>query len=125
MGTGFKGNSTYYRSIGQNILPASSKFPYHNGRFGENSPSTGNHTRNIRSSDPLQTAQDFYDTIAYGGKESSYDNGARKITQMADGTIITWRKTSTSDGSPVVEINIRGSNHTGGVKAQKIHFEEE
>ena len=41
---------------------------------------------------------------------------------MADGTIVTMRKTSTSDGTPVVEINISGSNHTGGIQKQKIHF---
>ena len=45
MGTYLKGNSKYYRSIGQNVLLASSKYHYENGRFGVNSPSTGNKTR--------------------------------------------------------------------------------
>lgn len=44
---------------------------------------------------------------------------------MSDGTIITWRVISNSDGTPVVEINIKGSSHTGGLKKQKIHFVEE
>jgi hypothetical protein len=44
---------------------------------------------------------------------------------MADGTIITWRKISSSDGSPVIEINISGSTHSGGLKKQKIHFVED
>ena len=92
MGTTYKGNAAYYRSIGQNIFPTASKYPYCNGRFGENSPSTGNKTRNIASADPLGTAKDFYDRIAYGGVEKKYANGDRKITQMADGTIITRRK---------------------------------
>ncbi len=125
MGTTYKGNAPYYRSVGQNILQTSSKYPYRNGRFGENSPSTGNETRNIASADPLDTATDFYDRIAYGGVENIYANGDRKITQMADGTIITWRRVSTSDGGPVVEINISGSSHTGGIKKQKIHFVED
>jgi hypothetical protein len=44
---------------------------------------------------------------------------------MADGSIITMRPVSFSpDGSPVVEINISGSTHTGGLKQQKIHFVE-
>jgi hypothetical protein len=44
---------------------------------------------------------------------------------MADGSIITMRPVSFSpDGSPVVEINISGSMHTGGLKQQKIHFVE-
>ena len=100
-------------------------FHHHDGRFGENSPSTGNKTRNIASADPLSTAKDFYDRIAYGGVEKIYANGDRKITQMADGTIITWRRVSTSDSSPVVEINICSSSHTGGIKKQKIHFVED
>ncbi len=125
MGTTYKGYSTYFRSVGQNILPASTKYKYLNGRFGTNSPSTGNQTRLITSSNPLQTAKDFYDIIAYGGLEKTYENGARKITQMSDGTIITWRRTSSSDGSPVVEINITDSSHTGGIKKQKIHFVED
>lgn len=124
MGTTYKGNATYYRSVGQNILPTASKYPYRNGRFGVSSPSTGNKTRNIASADPLSTATDFYDRIAYGGVEKTYANGDRKITQMADGTIIAWRRISKS-GGPVVEINISSSSHTGGIKEQKIHFVEE
>ena len=125
MGTGYKGGAKNYRSIGQNILAASSKFEYKNGRFGICSPSTGNKTRNILSANPMETAIDFYDTIAYGGIEKTYNNGRMKITYMADGTIITWRAISNSDGSPVIDINIKDSSHTGGIKEQKIHFEKE
>lgn len=125
MGTVFKGNAPYYRSVGQNTLPTASKYKYQNGRFGDSSPSTGNKTRNISSSNPPQTAKDFYDRITYGGLEKTYDGGNRKITQMADGTIITWRKISSSDGTPVIEINISGSTHSGGLKKQKIHFVED
>lgn len=35
---------------------------------------------------------------------------------MSDGSVITWRKISTSDKTPVVEINISSSTHTGVVK---------
>ena len=125
MGTGYKGNSKYYRSIGQNILMAKSKYSYNNGYFGENSPSTGSRTRNISSDDPKATAVDFYNKVAFGGKEESYKDGKLKITKMADGTIVTWRETSHSDGTSVVEINISESSHTGGVKKQKIHFTED
>ena len=48
-----------------------------------------------------------------------------KFIHIADGTIITWRITSRSDDTPVVEINIKRSSHTGGLKAQKIHFVED
>lgn len=124
MGTGYKGNSKYYRSIGQNILIASSKYSYSNGRFGVSSPHGGASTRNIAASDNLAAAKDFYDKIAYGGKESIVDGNLR-ITRMADGSIITMRKVSHSDGTPVVDINIERSTHSGGLRKQKIHFIQE
>lgn len=121
----YKGGTVKYHSIGQNILITSNSYKYSNGYFGDNSQSTGNRTRNIASSDNVATATDFYNKIALGGTEKIYDNGNRRITQMSDGSVITWRKTSTSDGTSVVEINISNSTHTGGVKRQKIHFIEE
>lgn len=125
MGTCYKGNSKTYRSIGQNVMIASSSYNYKDGYFGEKSPSTGSKTRNITSTDNIATARDFYNKIAYGGTETSYKNGSMKITHMADGSIITWRLTSHSDGTSVVEINISSSSHTGGIKQQKIHFIKE
>lgn len=123
MGTSiYKGGTIRYHSIGQNILVASNSYKYSNGYFGDKSPSTGSKTRNIASSDNVSTATDFYNKIALGGTERVYDNGNRKITQMSDGSVVTWRKTSASDGTPVVEINISSSSHTDGVKRQKIHF---
>ena len=104
---------------------ASSSYNYKDGYFGEKSPSTGSKTRNITSTDNIATARDFYNKIAYGGTETSYKNGSMKITHMADGSIITWRLTSHSDGTSVVEINISSSSHTGGIKQQKIHFIKE
>ena len=45
------------------------------------------------------------------------------MTEMADGTVVTYREVSGSaDKSPVAEINIRDSKDPGGVKGQKIHF---
>ena len=74
----------------------------------------------------MATAKDFYDRIAYGGREIVYKGGKLNITHMADGSVISMRTVSSSpDGSPVVEINISGSTHTGGIKEQKIHFVEE
>ena len=48
-----------------------------------------------------------------------------RITEMNNGTIITMRKVSHSDKTPVVDINVKNSSHTGGVKGQKIHFVQE
>lgn len=124
MGTGFKGDSVYFRSVGQNILFTSNKYGFTNGYFGDNSPHGSDRTRNISSIDNMTSAKDFYDKIAFGGKEDIV-NSNMSITRMADGTVITMRKVSYSDGTPVVEINIKSSSHTGGVKSQKIHFVKE
>lgn len=125
MGTSYKGNTKFYRSIGQNILIASNTYHYENGRFGVSSSSTGNNTRNIVAADPVSTAKDFYNKIALGGIEQSYNNGNLKVTRMADGTYVTWRLISRSDGTSVVDINIDHSTNTSGIKKQKIHFVEE
>lgn len=124
MGTSYKGNSPTYRKIEDNIRMVASKYEYNDGRFGVCSPSTGNKTRNIVSADPIGTSKDFYEGISYGGIEKTYKSGQQRITQMADGTIIAWRKISSSDRTPVVEINIRKSSGTGGIREQKIHFVE-
>lgn len=121
MGTSYKGNSKYYRSVGQNILISSSKYKFSKGYFGENSRHGNDRTRNIIASDNLATAKDFYSKLAFGGKEQRV-NDNMIISRMADGTVITMRKVSNSDGTPVVDINIKPSSHTGGIKSQKIHF---
>ena len=121
MWTTFKGNSKYFRSIGQNILLAKSLYGFNKGYFGDNSIHGSDRTRNIISADNMKTANDFYNKIAFGGIEQRVNDNMR-ITRMADGTVITMRKVSHSDGTPVVDINIRKSTHTGGVKDQKIHF---
>lgn len=41
---------------------------------------------------------------------------------MKDGTILSYREVSSSDGSPAVEINIRQSDDHSDIKYQKIHF---
>ncbi len=122
MGTAYKGDTKFYRSIGQNIMIASNSYAYHEGYFGSPSPNGNSSIRNISSSDNLKTATDFYDKIALGGTEIVKDGGNVKITTMADGTIITMRTSSHSDGTPAVDINIKYSQRHASVKKQKIHF---
>ena len=45
------------------------------------------------------------------------------MTKLKDGTIITYREITSTKDSPAVEINIKQSNDSGGIKNQKIHFE--
>ncbi len=124
MGTGYKGNSPSYRSIGENVAVLKSSYSFSNGYFGTKGQG-GTHTRNISSADPVKTAKNFYALASYGGVESSMKNGNGYTSKMADGTVISYRKVSTSDGTSVVEINIRKSTDSGGVKYQKIHFVKE
>lgn len=41
---------------------------------------------------------------------------------MADGYWVSYRQTSKSDGTPVVQISIIDKDSTGQIKKQKIHF---
>ena len=121
MGTGSKGKSKYYRSIGQNVLIAASTYHYEHGGFGNQSTHGNAATRTIAAKDNVAAAIDFYRKIANGGIEQRVNDNLL-ITRMADGTVVTMRYVSHSDGTPVVDINIKTSSHTGGVKNQKIHF---
>ncbi len=60
--------------------------------------------------------------MTYGGIESSMPNGKGKTTRLADGSIISYREISSSDGTSVVELNIKRSTDAAGIKYQKIHF---
>ena len=79
-------------------------------------------TRHIESNDPIKTSSEFYDKLTHGSIEDDLSNGKGKVSKLKDGTIITYREISTSDGSPVVDINIKHSSNSSGVKQQKIHF---
>ena len=128
MGTGYKGNADHYHSISENLPVMKEKYSYNNGYFGENGQSKKNNkVRNIFSDAPSATAQKFYDTLAYGGKEEpTYNSKTGKQngmkTTLSDGSVITWRNISHSDGSPAVDINVERSSDSDGIKQQKIHF---
>lgn len=121
MGHGYKGDTGHHHSIGENMLLLKNEFNYNNGYFGEKGQSRA-FVRNIVSDDPLKTAKEFYDKVAHGGIERTMDNGKGVYTKMSDGTILSFREVSSSDGSPAVEINISNSTDHGDLKSQKIHF---
>lgn len=121
MGHGYKGDTGHHHSITENLGSLTAKYDYSNGFFGEQGKGRS-FVRNISSDDPASTAKDFYDTAAHGGIEGAMDNGKGYVTKMKDGTILSYREVSSSDGSPTVEINIRQSDDHGDIKYQKIHF---
>lgn len=131
------GNSGLYQNtyganqFSKNNTPGFKRaFGYDKGLFGVKSlrKDAGNDVRNIISSAPIRTAKYFYGTLSHGGKEETrpisnrHGKGEMRISTMPDGTILTYRRYSSSDGSPVVEINIKRSTNSGGVVSQKIHF---
>jgi predicted ribonuclease toxin of YeeF-YezG toxin-antitoxin module len=89
--------------------------PSENGYFGSIGQSGNSKVRNMTGGN--STVTEFYDSISKGyTKETVYPNGA-KVRTMPDGTEITYRAKSSSDGTPAVDIN-KGSTY----KPQKIHF---
>lgn len=130
MGTGFKGNTSHFHRVTENIPGMAADYGYSNGYFGNIGQGGSGRIRNISSENPATTAQDFYDRLANGGKEKTlyYPDGKVKgyQTQMADGTIINWRPVSSSiDRSPAVDIDIQYSDSNGNLRQQKIHFTKE
>ena len=128
MGTSYKGGSPTFRTITENVSSLKNKFPVRNGYFGTEGQGRS-FTRNITSIDPKKTAKEFYDQATYGGIEEPViekktGNIIGKKTRLADGSVISWRENSKSDGTSVVEINIERSFDSGGIKKQKIHFIE-
>lgn len=125
MGT-YKGRTDHHHSIKENLGNLRRKFDYHNGFFGTQGNNNNKSVRHIASNDPTATAKEFYDTAAHGGIEQpifAIDGSVKGFKcDMADGSVITWRNVSSSDGSPAVDINIQKSNDAGGIKQQKIHF---
>ena len=121
MGHGYKGNTGHYHSISENLDILKSNYLYNNGYFGEKGQGRS-FVRNMAAPDPIKTAKDFYDKAAYGGIERIMENGKGSYTKMSDGTILSFRQISSSDGSPAVEINIKNSSNHNELKYQKIHF---
>lgn len=121
MGTGYKGNTDHHFKLSENLTTVTSKYPVTDGYFGRKGQSQKERVRNIESENPLKTAKDFYDMIANGGETKKIPKG--EVATLADGTVVTFRPVSTSDGSPAVDINITPSTSDGtGLKSQKIHF---
>ena len=125
MGHGYKGDTGHRHTIGENMASVTAKFKYNEitGYFGDKGQSSQSKVRNIVSDNPVATAKEFYDTIAYGGLEKELSNGKGHKTVMADGSTITFREVSSGDGSPAVDINITKTDTvSGNLKTQKIHF---
>lgn len=119
-GGGYGGRSN--SPLTNNLRDLESKFPRNrNGNFGEEGSRGG--VRRISSGDSQKSAQDFF-RIAKRGSE-----GVEELkpdvyrARFRDGSHVIYRKRSSSDGSPVVEI-ISKDRKSGRTRRQKIHFVE-
>lgn len=125
MGTCERGEHNEYRSIRTNVIRMQDTFPLREGYFGTPGRSSNPHVRNIVSDAPLKTATIFFQRIADGSHiehRQTSKGGKLFLAYLSDGGIISFRDSSSSDGTPVVEINILHSSDHGSVKQQKIHF---
>ncbi|MBP2644187.1 MAG: shlA 1, partial [Firmicutes bacterium] len=86
-----------------------------NGYFGDIGQSGSNKVRNITGGN--KAAQEFFDDITQGFKSEKDLGNGKKLRIMEDGTTVTYRPVSHSDGTPAIDIN-GGSTY----KQQKIHF---
>ena len=92
-----------------------------NGYFGIN---TGHrHVRKIISDKPLKSAYSFFHQLVKGNTPEPLSSKKGWIVKMLDGYIVTIRDHSNSDGSPAIDIHIRGKCKT--IKDQQIHFTKE
>lgn len=108
------------RTFVDNLPELSERFALKpSGYFGSKTPRNGR-VRIIESVDPAKDAYDFQSPA--GNNPSVFkviDGGKEHVMRMRDGTIITYRRYSNSDGTPVVELSLVDAP---GVRNQKIHF---
>lgn len=91
------------------------------GYFGRKGNGKG--VRVISCADPVSAAEHCYRILGRGGTTTVAHNlkGQEiRMTRLSDGTLVTYRRITSSQGSPAVEIRLSGGTHK--VQQQKIHF---
>ncbi len=80
--------------------------------------------RTFFSKNPVESAKKLFRTLGRGGIQKPLrdkDGSVKGWTRtMKGGDVITYRPRQSSDGSPVIDINI--NSNRPGIKSQKIHF---
>ena len=118
------GRATHY--ISSNLKSINRKYGLTNAgyiaqRYRRNEAS---YKRIFLSSNPVESAKRLFRTLGRGGiqKPLKDNDGSIKgwTRTMKGGDVITYRPRRSSDGSSVVDINIKSNRP--GIKSQKIHF---
>lgn len=117
MGGGTGGSYSSPRgSLAANIARLTKRYPTDSkGRFG--SPGRGQ-VRIVATNDPQGTAKELFEALSAGGSIKALANGKGRIATFADKSTVVYRPVSSSDGSPVLSIVLKGPQ---GVD-YKIHF---
>ena len=116
----YVGKKQQFRSLDQNLNSVSLSYPISNGYFGIKGSSYG--IREIHSRNHEKTAKDFFNKIARGGILDLQTIKGGVVSRMKDGTVVSYRKITSSNNSPAVEIRFRKLDSKFGIKDQKIHF---
>jgi hypothetical protein len=109
------------RTFTDNLPDLVKEFPLDHGHFGKPSDKTNSIARIIESPDPIATAERFFRLAAEGGTMRT-DKPNIKVAELKDGSFITFRVVSSSDGTPAVDLNLTPPTY---VKTRKIHFTKE
>lgn len=108
------------QSLQENLEELVRRFPVDaNGYFGTRGKSRSTSVRNIVTETPGRTAAEFASIAAANPSVMRALPGKGFTWIMCDGDRVTHRWTSTSDGTPVVELTCNGIL---GIADQKIHF---
>lgn len=91
--------------------------PDENGYFGSHGDSSSSSVRHM--SGGLDASISFFNWISARATSYTINTSTMKCAKYPDNSYVTWRASSNSDGTPVVEIN-QGS--PSFYRSQKIHF---
>lgn len=123
MGAGFSSATRISCNIKDGLIQAKLTYNYNDGLFFDRSPKRhDDYVRICESDNPIKTSKEFFEILTQNSFSNKQFKDKKIIAKMTDGTVITWREKSSSDGSPVVEINIKRCDSNSGLKNQKIHF---
>ncbi len=86
-------------------------------KIGKDGP---NRTQYIYSNKPRDAAEELFKKFAQGRKPIPMKNGKGFVVKFANGDRVNYRPTSSSDGSPAVDVHIASQG-----KLYKIHFLED
>lgn len=112
-------------SIRRSAEKTPAKFGYdkETGYFGTKfKDKRSSYYRTISSDNPQKDAEELFSYLVRGGTRVPTDNPHQELYRLPDGTYVSLRIFTSTDGSPAVEISIRKNPNNTKVKSQKIHF---